>query len=458
MQKAFERQDFERQLNPIAKDILHLLTTGGFEAAVVGGTVRDFFLGVENHDVDMATDALPQDMMRLLKGYRLIETGAKFGTIRALKAGYEVEITTYRKDVGYSNMRHPDAVFFTPSLEEDLARRDFTINAMAWVKDRGFVDLYGGRSDLANKVLRTVGDPDLRFSEDALRILRAARFGSRLSLTPDPALLASANRKAFLIKEISAERIATELSLMLLHDKPSEAIRWLDRLGVLEIILPEVHRMKAFDQHSSNHPYDLYDHTLLTLDHTPPNLHTRWAALLHDVGKIDCFFLGEDGEGHFYGHQEHSKQMALYILTRLRYPNKDIEKILTLIVRHMDCMNIYTTKSVRRLMGRIGQEALFKLFDLQEADIRATATPDNLENIENARLLAKEIIETGAVTTTSQLAITGHDLMALGLKEGPDIGFWLKRLTSLVVDEALENEKNLLLEYVTQEIKRSING
>ena len=276
------------------------LHDAGYEAYIVGGCVRDRIMGREPKDYDITTSALPEQTAAVFAGERIIETGMKHGTVTVLLDGEPLEITTFRIDGTYSDSRHPDAVTFTPSLREDLARRDFTMNAMAYSSETGLVDPFGGQADIAAKYIRCVGDPDLRFREDALRILRALRFSSVLGFPIEPETDGAARYLCLLLKKISAERVFSELKQLLCGPDVRRVL--LDYAGVLGAVLPEILPMQGFDQRNPHHCYDILEHTAAAVEAMPPEPALRLAALLHDVGKPECFFTDEDGVGHFYGH------------------------------------------------------------------------------------------------------------------------------------------------------------
>lgn len=325
------------------------LENEGFETYLVGGAVRDKLLGKNIHDIDLTTRARPNDIMRIFSDLKLIDIGKKFGTIKVIYKSEEFEITSFRSESTYKDRRHPEKISFSDSIEEDLKRRDFTINAMAQ-RNGKLIDLFGGKKDLQNKLIRAVGNPYERIREDYLRAIRAVRFATILDFEIESELKKAISQMASHIEDISNERIKDEVDKILLADNPSRGIRLLDDLNILEYIFPEVKSMIGFDQHSSHHNLDLFEHSMKVLDISPKNLKTRMAALFHDTGKIDTFFIDKNGEGRFFGHQEISEKIIRKRLKILKYPKKFIENTAILVRRHMDNTNTYTKKSVRKYL------------------------------------------------------------------------------------------------------------
>ena len=305
------------------------LTAAGFEACVVGGAVRDALRGAEAKDWDVATSALPRQVEQVFSGERLVETGLRHGTVTVVLAGLPLEITTYRVDGAYTDHRRPDGVHFTRSLTEDLRRRDFTVNAMAYAPGRGLADPFGGQADLAAGVLRCVGEPDRRFQEDALRILRGLRFSAQLGMRLEPDTADALRRNRELLADIAPERAQSELTGLLCGAHAGAVLTAFPE--VLAVPIPELKPLWGFDQHNPHHDRDVWAHTAAVVDAIPPVPALRWAALLHDVGKPGCFSLAEDGVGHFYGHAQRSTELAEDILRRLRLDNTRRQEVLQLI-------------------------------------------------------------------------------------------------------------------------------
>ena len=344
-------------LSPGAAKALALLQAAGYEAWIVGGCVRDALLGLPPKDYDLTTSALPEETQRVFAAYPRIETGLRHGTVTVLLEGEPLEITTYRVDGAYSDARHPDGVTFTRSLRQDAARRDFTINAMAYAPGWGLQDFFGGQADLARGILRAVGAAEKRFREDALRILRALRFASVLDFTLEGETARAARACAPLLAAVSAERVSGELGKLLCGKAAGRVLR--DYPDVLGVVLPEILPMVGLDHRNPHHCYDVWTHTTVAVDHVPPELPLRLALLLHDIGKPDTFSLGEDGQGHFYGHPRRSVELAEGILSRLRFPRRTRERVLTL-VRYHDAVLEESPQRVRRWLNKLGPEVFFR--------------------------------------------------------------------------------------------------
>lgn len=426
--------------------ILKRLEDKNFPSYLVGGFVRDRLMDKENKDIDIATKARPSEIMEVFKDKKLIDIGKKFGTIKVISNNEEFEITTFRAESAYKDKRHPGEISFSDTIYEDLKRRDFTINAMALRGDK-LIDPYDGRADIGKKIIRAVGDPYERIREDFLRSLRAVRFAVRLDFKIEPYLKLAIKKESENIKFISSERIADELSKILVLDRPSRGIRLLNELGLLEKILPEISAMIGFDQKSSHHDLSLFDHTMKVLDNCPNNLKTRMAALFHDTGKISTMFIDENGEGRFFGHQKKSEEIAKKRLKDLKFPKKLIKDVSLLTARHMDNTNTYTKKSVRKLLRRLGDRNIYDLFSLQRADTLATKNP-NPENIDLGLRLLEEIKNDNVPKRKKDLAINGNDIIRLGFKEGRIIGKILDEVFNLVEEEKIENEKCQLIKYI----------
>lgn len=436
------------KLDQKAKLIINRLNSKGFKAYAVGGFVRDSLLGLNVSDIDITTDARPLEIQEIFSDFKQIDIGSKYGTIIILIEGDEYEVTTFRLEGDYLDGRRPSRVEFSKELKEDLKRRDFTVNAMAYHPEEGLVDEFSGREDLKDRVIKTVGSPKERFEEDYLRMLRAVRFASKLDFELDPSLENAINNMAKKISRVAKERINVELNKILMSDHPSKGIELLYRTGLLEYIIEDLHKAYGFDQGTIHHQYDLFYHTLNVLEGCPKILEVRLAAIFHDLGKLTTKFLGDDGLCHFYGHDKVSEKLAIGYMKELKYDNRTIEVVASLVRRHMEAMNTYTEKSVRRLMRKIGQENVPKLFYLQKADILATRNPQFTDNIDLAFSLYDLIIEKDKVVYRNQLAINGRDIIDLGYKEGKEIGLILEHITELVADEVLVNDKEILIAYI----------
>lgn len=419
------------------------LEAAGFRVFAVGGCVRDSLLGLTPADYDMCTNARPEEISRVFAGHQLLHHGQKHGTVGVVLDGQVFEITTFRTEGGYTDARHPDWVEFVGSVEEDLARRDFTINAMAYNPGTGCIDPFGGQQDLTNKVLRTVGDPEARFREDALRILRGARFSARFSLTPEPATKAAMERLAPLMEAIARERVFEELCKLLISATAQDLLTF---APLLTQVIPELSPSVGFQQHSPHHRYDVFTHTAHVVEAVPATLPLRWAALLHDVGKPACFTLDENGRGHFKGHAKVSQETADAILLRLKAPSALRQQVTELIGLHMTKLEP-DKKLLRRRLGKLGRERLLELLQLQEADMgsKGTGKSKDMEQFPMLRCMIDEVLEEDACLSIKDLAINGWDLQQAGLAPGPDIGKCLSWLLGQVQDEVLPNHRDVLL-------------
>ena len=373
------------------EEVLKRLEDKGYESYLVGGYIRDKLMGRTSSDIDIATKARPSEIKEVFKDYNTIDVGKVFGTIKLITDGGEYEITTFRTDLSYKDKRRPEAVNFSETIEEDLKRRDFTINAMAYRNGKLF-DPFGGQNDLLKKVIRAVGNPYERIGEDYLRALRAVRFAANFGFIIEDNLKEAIRKNLKNLEYISVERQAAEINKILVGNDPARGIRLLDEMGLLGKIFPEVKDMVGFNQHSPHHYLDCFEHSLKVLEETPTDLTTRLAALFHDTGKPATFFLDDNGNGRFFSHQKISRAFAERRLKYLKYPKKTMEDVGNLIGRHMDSSNIYTEKTVARLLRKLGEDNLRRLFNLQAADILATVHTD-ISNIENARKLLKEILD-----------------------------------------------------------------
>ena len=424
------------------REILETLETAGHRAWCVGGCVRDALLGRAPEDWDVTTAARPEETMALF-GDRAVPTGLRHGTVTVRTAAGGVEVTTLRRDGAYRDHRRPESVTFTDSLEEDLRRRDFTVNALA-VDLRGTLqDPLGGRADLAAGVLRCVGDPDRRFDEDALRILRGARFAAQLGFAIHPDTAAAIHRNRALLGDIAPERIWTELKKLVTGDRAAEVLRaYPDVIGVF---WPEVLPMVGFDQRNRHHCYDVWEHTLHALAAVRPETELRLTLLLHDIGKPNCFTADEKGQGHFYGHPAESARLAGEMLRRLRADNATTETVVRLVTWHDK--NIPRTRSgVARALGKLGERDLRRLLDVKRADNLAQAPEYRAVQgeIDKAEAILDQLLAEGACVSLRQLAVNGRDLLALGLS-GPAVGRILRTLLDAVLDETLPNQRAALL-------------
>ena len=425
-------------------ECLNALENAGFAAYAVGGCVRDACLGLTPHDYDLCTSALPEQTEAVFAHKRLVLAGKKHGTVGVVTDFGVVEITTFRREGAYRDNRHPDWVEFVPNVEEDLARRDFTVNAMAYSPKRGFADPFGGREDLKNRVLRAVGDPVKRFQEDSLRILRGVRFAVRYGLTVEAETENAMGSQAHLMDNLARERVFDELCKLLPLVDAEELKRF---APILAAVIPELEPMIGFDQRSPHHAYDLFTHVAHVVAGVPGDLSLRWAALLHDIGKIPTFTQDETGRGHFYGHAPKGAQMAEEVLHRLKAPTVLREQVVFLIEKHMTKL-LPEKKTLRRQIGRLGWENVEKLLILQEADMgsKGTGKSEEMEIFPRIREILTEIKAENSCLSLKELAVNGHDLMALGYT-GKAVGQCLNALLEQVLDEKLPNEKEALLTF-----------
>lgn len=424
---------------------IHALESAGYPAYAVGGCVRDSLLGLTPHDYDLCTAARPEQTATVFADFPLVRAGEKHGTIGVVLEGAVYEITTFRTEGDYADSRHPGWVAFVPDIEQDLARRDFTVNAMAYSPTRGFADPFGGREDLKNHVLRAVGEPSLRFTEDALRTLRGVRFAVKYDLAPEEQTLDAMVKLAPRLQNIAAERIFEELCKLLPLVKAENLLTF---APILKQIIPELGATMGFEQHNIHHAYDIYTHIAHVTGVVPDDLVLRWAALLHDIGKVDTFTMDDRGQGHFYGHADKSAEMANDILRRLKAPNTLREQVVQLVKLHMLQLEP-EKKSIRRWMNRLSGAGIDieHLLSLQAADMgsKGTGKPDDTQTLHEIFQLAEEIKAENACISLRDLAVNGHDLTALGYT-GKAIGQALQRLLEAVLDERLPNEKEALLE------------
>lgn len=437
---------------PVA-EALTRLERAGFEAYVVGGCVRDTLMGKTPDDYDICTAATPTETEAVFSDYHVLETGLKHGTVTVRIDGMSLEITTFRTESSYSDGRHPDAVAFTPSLKEDLARRDFTVNAMAYSPANGLVDLFGGQRDIEQKILRCVGDPNQRFAEDALRILRALRFASVLKFTIDPPTADAAKSLASRLSMVSEERITVELKKALVGDGfPAILLAF---PAVFSEFFPELAPCTAYDQNNPHHEFDLLTHLAKTVSFLPKDPILRLAGLLHDIGKPPTQSTDENGISHYYGHAAKGCEMALVALKRLKLSSKEIERVTTLI-RYHDGVIEETEKAVKRRIHRLGSEYFFDLLALQRADHAAqTHDPDHRKaHIEQLFRIGMDVISNSECVSANQLAVNGHDMIAIGLV-GEEIGKMLKLLLYAVMDDEVENSKEALMSYAQKQINPS---
>jgi len=439
------REDAPMVLPAYVHSCMTVLENRGHACYAVGGCVRDAVLGKTPHDYDLCTAATPDEIQAAFPDHHLVLAGVKHGTVGVVTPEGVVEITTFRTEGDYQDNRHPGWVEFVADITEDLARRDFTVNAMAFSPLRGLVDPFGGREDLKKSILRAVGDPSARFREDSLRILRGIRFAVRYQLTPEPETEKAMAALAPLMDNLARERVFEELCKLLPLVSAEDLLRF---APVLCQVLPELAPMVGFDQRSPHHAYDIYTHTAHVVESAPAELTLRWAALLHDTGKVATFLPDENGRGHFKGHAQESAKIADEILHRLKAPTALRERVVFLVAHHMDLL-LPVRATLRRHLSRWGEDALRQLIALQKADFYSKGVTGEPFDFDGILSLLDEIVAENACLTVKDLAVSGHDLMALGYS-GPAIGKALDSLLTEVLEDRLPNEREALLQALKQ--------
>ncbi len=446
----------------VVHDFASVFRTAGFQCHLVGGAVRDILLGRPHTDYDIATDALPPQVVSLFR--RVILTGIKHGTVTVHFKGTTFEVTTFRTEAEYGDGRRPDAVTFTPSIEEDLARRDFTINAIAFdlLTDQ-VKDPHEGRLDLKKGIIRAIGDPAERFREDGLRPLRACRFAAQLSFAVDPATRAAIPGSLDILAKVSAERVRDEIIKILASPLPSAGLSLMKETGILGVVLPELLEGVGMEQ-GTLHCYDVFTHSLSACDAAPAgSLLLRLAALLHDVGKPRTRGAGPGGRPTFYGHEKVSTAMAQAIMDRLRFPHALIKDVAHLVVHHMfNYQEEWSDAAVRRLLAKVGEDAIENLIALRRADQigmcreNADLFPQGLADF--AQRVGR-VLESGRAFTLSRLAVDGNDLIErLGMAPGPQIGVVLKELLDSVLEDPALNERDKLLQIARRLVEERMGG
>lgn len=439
------------QISSKAKIVINALTQAGFSVYVVGGCVRDYFLGNQTSDTDITTSAKPFEVEKILsdKNIKVVETGLKHGTVTAVIDKTPLEITTFRADGEYKDSRRPQSVEFVSDIEQDLKRRDFTVNAMAYNDERGLVDLFGGREDIENKIIRTVGDPDVRFKEDALRIMRALRFSSVLGFEIDEKTKKSIFDNMYLLENISAERIFAELSKLLCG---KNALNVLDEFRqVIGVIIPQLKPTFDCAQNTPWHTYTVYEHIIHSVDFAPHDPVIRLTMLLHDIGKPSVKRTDENGRDHFKTHADAGEKIAAEVLSRLKVSNDIYNKVTTLIKYHQSVENVNDVK-IKHWFNKIGEEYTLSLFDVRIADLKAHNLGKKEVLFEIERLMslkeeAKMIIKRREPYKISELAVNGYDLISLGFS-GREIGDKLSEILTLVMNGELNNRKTDILNFL----------
>lgn len=435
--------------------IIDTLISNGFEAYAVGGCVRDMILGKNPEDWDITTSAKPHEVKKIFR--RTVDTGIVHGTVTVLLDKDHFEVTTYRLDGIYEDNRHPKEVSFTGDIKEDLKRRDFTINAMAYNHKDGIIDLFGGMEDLQNRLIRCVGNAYERFDEDALRILRAVRFSAQLDFHIEEQTKEAIRSKAKLLENISAERIRTELTKLLVSDHP-DRLRLLYELGISRVILPEFDKMMETEQNNIHHAYNVGEHTIRTVSVVGGTVSEgrfsphercilRWTMLLHDIEKPSTITVGKDGQNHFYGHQEKGANTARRILRNLKFDNETLDAVVHLVRWH-DYRFTLTPLGIRRAAAKIGKEYMELLFEINYADTSGKnpkIKQEKCNQLEEAKRLYREMISKNECVSLKDLKISGKDLIAAGFEPGKEMGIILKRLLDAVIENPSLNNKETLL-------------
>ncbi len=436
-----------------AQYLIELIENAGYEAFEVGGCVRDFLMNKACADIDITTSASPQETEKILEAnnVKYIETGIKHGTITAVIDGKHFEITTYRTDGDYKDSRHPESVEFVKSIDEDLSRRDFTVNAMAYNRKTGLVDLFGGKSDIENKIIRAVGDADKRFKEDALRIMRAIRFASVLSFAIEENTEKAIFDNKDLLLNVSSERIFTELSKLLLGKNVFNVL--MKYRDILAVVIPQIKDSFDVEQNNRWHLYDVWEHICHSVENAPADLGIRLAMLFHDIGKPFCKTRDCDMNDHFYGHPAISAQLASSALKNLKIPNDLYDRVILLIKIH-DKHITTDKKNIKKWLSKIGTERTLDLIDVKKADMlsqNTELTMPEIEGIEKTRQIVFDVLESEEAFKISDLAVNGYDLMSIGIK-GEKIGKALNFLLEKVIDGELENKKESLINYLNKNI------
>lgn len=444
--KGWLRVNFNIVIPENANKIIHTLQANGHSAYVVGGCVRDSVMGRVPHDWDICTSATPDEMLEIFKDYRVIETGLQHGTITIVIDKEQYECTTYRIDGKYSDNRRPDTVAFTDNLIEDLKRRDFTINAMAYNDNEGLIDPFEGLMDIEYGKIQCVGSAEDRFNEDALRILRAIRFSSQLDFAPSPDTDWQIHRQYSNLENISIERINSEFCKIVSSD--CFCVQLILYKNVFSLFIPEFKDMIDFSQNNPYHQFNVYDHTIHAIQHCESNdLITRLAVLFHDIGKPHCYQDGEDSIRHFKGHGKVSAEMTDKIMRRLKFDNETRNNVVQLVHYH-DATFEVGKKYIKRWLNKIGVDQFRRLLDVRRADIKGQKSnydKEKIEKIDNIERLLEEVLEENQCFTLKDLAVNGKDLIQIGFKSGKELGSVLNMLLNGVINDEFKNNKEDLL-------------
>ncbi len=434
-----------------SKTAVEMLKNSGFEAFLIGGSVRDALMNLPIGDIDITTSATPSEVEEVFKGFRVIETGIKHGTVTVIIDNEPLEITTYRSESAYSDNRHPDSVAFSKSLKDDVIRRDFTMNGIAFDFQKGFCDLVGGIDDIKNKTIRSIGDAETRFREDALRILRALRFASVLDFTIEENTALAIHKCKDLLKNISAERIRDEFSKLLCGKNAYSVLN--DYADVISVFIPETEKCVGFEQINRHHIYDVYTHSLKALEQSKDDLHIRLALFFHDIGKPYVAHFDEKGEQHYYSHPKKSAEITEEALTRLRFDNDTKNKVVALVKMHdspimLDKEDIPSKKRLKRILSQMGVDLTYDLIEIKRCD-NSAQNPKYYRGdgfYKSVYAMLDEILDSHECFSVKDLKINGNDLISLGFK-GKDIGKALEKCLDGVISEKVENNFDDLIKY-----------
>jgi tRNA nucleotidyltransferase (CCA-adding enzyme) len=442
---------------PASKIAVETLKSNGFEAFLIGGSVRDFIMGVPIGDIDITTNATPTQVKEVFKDFRVIETGIKHGTITVLIDNEPIEITTYRNEGTYSDNRHPDTVSFSKSLSDDVVRRDFTMNAIAYDFSSGFCDLVDGIKDIENKTIRCIGDARTRFQEDALRILRALRFSSVLGFTIEENTKTAIHNCKDLLKNISAERIQTEFLKLICGKNAYNILK--EYSDVISVFIPEMKMCIDFEQKNKHHCFDVYTHSLKALEKSKPDPVVRLAVFFHDIGKPYVAHFDEKGEQHYYGHPKKSAELTEKILTRLRFDNDTKNKVVTLVNFHDSPIMVNDNvlpdrKRLKKIMSQIGIEMIFHLVHIKFCD-NSAQNPKYYRGDDFYKAtynMIDDILNEQECFSIKDLKINGNHLISMGFK-GKEIGKILNTVLDLVINEKIKNEISEITDFVQSRFK-----